>query len=190
MDFHINPDNLYRINYFSNYVYETQNLKTFQGKKLQKKRNHLNYFLNHYLAKTEIKDLNELDDDTILKYCSQHIQNFQNEFNQSEMSSYEQLIRFERHKDNNYKGIAVYIDNTLVALTLCYIRKDICEILIEKASKDIRGVYQYLLSKNLQANHIDQTYVDREDDNGNNLLTKSKMSYYPLFVVSRYASKN
>lgn len=189
-DFNINPNDIYKVDYISNYIYKTQMLKTFEGKKLQKKRNHLNFFLNNYSLNIEVKQINEVDDDLILDYCSKHITEFQGEFNRIEMDCYKQLIKFERYKDPNYKGIVIFLNNSLIGLTLCYLRKDICEILIEKASKDIRGVYQYLISKNLQINNVIQTYVDREDDNGSNMLKKSKMSYYPLFTVSRYTSKN
>lgn len=189
-DFNIDISNVHKINYVSNYIYETQVLKTFQGKKLQKKRNHLNFFLKHYSSYVQIKQISEIDDNTILEFCKKHIIEFQGKLNESEMACYEQLVITERYKDSNYKGIAIYIDGTLVALTLCYLRKNICEILIEKAIKDIRGIYQYLLSENLKINNVTQSYVDREDDNGNEMLTKSKMSYYPLSTVSRYATKS
>lgn len=189
-DFKIDKNSIRKINYISNYIYETDTLKTFRGKKLQKKRNHLNFFLNNYATHIEAKHLNEISDNKILEYCQNHILEFQEKENETEINSYRRLVEIERHKDSNYKGIAVILEDKIVALTMCYLRKNICDILIEKANKNTRGVYQFLVSQNLIINNVNQKYVDREDDNGNEMLTKSKMSYHPIYTIKRYMSNN
>lgn len=172
----------------TNYVYYLDNFKTFGGKKLQKKRNHLNYFLTNYSGNVEIKNIQDVSDDDILNYCKEHILEYQNQENLNEMKTYEEFIRNQRKVSNKFKGIVIYINNKIEAITLCYTRTSVCEIIIEKASQTIRGLYQYLISQNLLFNNINQMYMDRQDDADSEQLRKSKLSYYPVYTIKRYSS--
>ena len=109
--------------------------------------------------------------------------------NERELNVYKQFINYEMDKSNKYVGIGIYLNNTLSAITLCYLRKEICEVIIERADKNIRGLYQYLISSNIKFNNINQKYMDRQDDNGNSLLAQSKNSYHPIDKIRRYYSK-
>lgn len=186
-DWQLDKNNIYEMPYISNYIYKLDVFKTFAGKKLQKKRNHLNYFLLNN-SNIVVKNIKELNNQEILDFCMKHMINYSQQYNESEINSYQHIINVDMKKNSNFVGIAIYINNQLEALTLCYLRKNICEVIIEKANKNIRGIYQYLIKENLIFNNINQEYMDRQDDYGLDYLTKSKMSYYPIITEHRYSS--
>lgn len=188
IDWKLDKNSIYEMPYVSNYVYKTEAFKTFAGKKLQKKRNHLNYFLLNN-QNVVVKNIKELTSEQILAFCIKHMTNYSQKYNESEIESYKHIVNDDMKNNTNFVGVAIYIENQLEALTLCYLRKDICEVIIEKANKEIRGLYQFLIRENLLFNNINQEYMDRQDDYDLDYLTKSKMSYYPIITERRYSSK-
>ncbi|MGL4950371.1 MAG: phosphatidylglycerol lysyltransferase domain-containing protein, partial [Mycoplasma sp.] len=188
-DFELDPNKIVQHEYISNYIYELEKMKTFSGKKLQKKRNHLNAFIaqNHNI---KIVDLKDVDLNEIIDYTKSHIEKYADSYRQYEIDIYNEYLFNEFKKDNNYFGTAIYIDDKIVAFTFCYLRKNVCEVIIEKAERDIRGLYQYLIIENLKYHNINVEFMDREDDAGIEPLAQSKKSYYPIEMVKRYKAEN
>ncbi len=188
-DWKIDRNKLIQLNYYSNYIYLTETFKTFSGRKLQKKRNHLNNFIKQNYEYELIK-LNDFKDKQILlEYIENHNKRYQNNDNISEMKFYRDLILKEIDATNDYVGLIVLINKKIVGITICYLRKDICEIVLEKAEHEITGLYQFLIQQNLLVNNIEKKYIDRQDDAFVEGLRKSKLSYYPIVIVTRYSSK-
>ncbi|MGL4952093.1 MAG: phosphatidylglycerol lysyltransferase domain-containing protein, partial [Mycoplasma sp.] len=184
-DFNLSEFNVVQQNYISNYIYELEKMKTFSGNKLQKKRNHMNFFKsqNHNL---KIVNINDVEKDELIKFSEYHIEKYSGENRKYEIDVYKQFLEFEVPKTEKFFGTVIYIDDRIVGFTLCFLRKGICEVIIEKAERDIRGLYQFLISTNLTFHNINAQYMDREDDAGILELAKSKHSYYPIATVNRY----
>lgn len=176
------------INYVSNYIYYLDSFKEFDGKKLQKKRNNLHHFLKQNYE-IKIVNIKEIFKNELIEFCTNSMLITNQSIDERELNVYKQFINYEMDKSNKYVGIGIYLNNTLSAITLCYLRKEICEVIIERADKNIRGLYQYLISSNIKFNNINQKYMDRQDDNGNSLLAQSKNSYHPIDKIRRYYSK-
>ncbi len=92
--------------YVSNYIYNLDSLKTFKGKKLVKKRNHLNAFIN---AKhnVEIRDIKVEDHNVLINFARLLVKKYNVEESQErengEIESYIKL--FESFKaDKRFKG--------------------------------------------------------------------------------------
>ena len=188
-DWKIDRNKLIQLNYYSNYIYLTETFKTLSGRKLQKKRNHLNNFIkqNHNYELIKLNDFK--DKQILLEYIENHNKRYQNNDNISEMKFYRDLILKEIDATNDYVGLIVLINKKIVGITICYLRKDICEIVLEKAEHEITGLYQFLIQQNLLVNNIEKKYIDRQDDAFVEGLRKSKLSYYPIVIVTRYSSK-
>ncbi len=183
-----NWDNLNwkEIDYTSNYIYELNQLKTFAGNKMQKKRNHLNAFLKAEHNVT-IKDIHKVKYQDLLDACEKWNQEYNaNEDRSSEINDYEELLKNQINRDKRYSGIVTYINEQLVGYTLGFENHDVYEIIIEKANREIRGLFQYIIKTNLEINNINTKYIDREDDVGQPMLAKSKLSYNPIVVMKRY----
>lgn len=184
-DFNLNNLDIIEEPYTSNFIYMLENFKTYRGKKLQKKRNHLNFFIksNHNYKIVDIKNVSKNE---IKGFLEIHMKKNGDEYRKHELNIYEKIINDELNNDR-YSGIVIYIDNEIKGLTLGFLRKNIYEIVIEKAFKDIRGLYQFLIQANLLFNDINAIYMDREDDGGIIELEKSKLSYYPEEIIKRFS---
>lgn len=188
-DFDLRKFDIITYDYINNYIYEIDKMRTFAGKKLQKKRNHLNafYSMQHNV---NIKDLRDVDFQEISDYLDYHMNKYADVYRQYEIDIYHEFLYYELPKDKNFFGTVIYIDNKIVAMTLCYERVNTCEVIIEKAERDIRGLYQFLIKTNLENHDVKAPYMDRQDDGGILELKQSKKSYYPIITINRYGIEN
>ncbi len=189
-DFGFSSYDLFESKVISNYIYELNTLKTFAGRKMQKKRNHLNFFLNNFASKTIIKDIREIDLKDIFDYFDYHMKNYGDEYREYEIEIYRNFLTNFLNKNKNFSGIILYLDNKIIGLTLGFLRKNVYEIIIEKANHELRGAYQFLIQANLNKNNINCPYLDRQDDGGIEVLAQSKHSYHPIYEIKRFWFKN
>lgn len=168
---------LYEMN--AAFIYELDQMKYFAGKKMQKKRNQLNYYKSHYLKDT-----------TLVKY---HPKYFNEAYKFIISNGYDHTIDrwyevrsagkfLSLYDSKNSYGTLMYYQNLLIGFTYGYVFRDIYEIFIEKANHVYKGSSVYLISENLIINDVKAKYVDRQDDMGIANLTKSKMSFHPIAV--------
>ncbi len=171
---------------YANFIYLTESFKTFAGKKLQKKRNHLNFFINNYSNDILVKQF-----DISLK--QEFLDFFKQEINDSETSGeyeYDVLKEVLDHYDDSFmSGTVIYYNNKIIGATLGIINNDIYEIFFERSDTNFRGSYQYLISSNLKINNINTKYVSRQDDAGMENIRKSKLSYYPIEIKKNKIQK-
>lgn len=164
----------------TNYIYETESLKTFFGKKMQKKRNHLNFFNDNFLSLTDtIKYSNEMKSE-VINFLNKEIDESTTSSNQEKKAYSELLNHFD---ENTMSGTVVKIDNNIIGFTLGYAHDQYYEIIIERCNKEYRGLYQYILSSNLKINNVNLSYINRQDDAGEENIRKSKLSYNPIKVI-------
>lgn len=173
-----------KLDVISNYIYNLEQLKTFAGNKMQKKRNHLNAFLKqNYNIK--IIDIREVDINELTNFSNYLIKKYDEDVRVNEVLSYQKTLN-DINKNQNFSGIVVYIDDKIVSFTLGFLNNDTYEIIIEKAERDIRGLFQFTIKSNLEINKINCQYIDRLDDLGLESLKKSKLSYQPIKTITRY----
>ncbi|MEG0368049.1 MAG: GNAT family N-acetyltransferase, partial [Coprobacillus sp.] len=60
------------------------------------------------------------------------------------------------------------------------------QIHVEKANKEIRGLYPAILKEMLEHHYPDEQYVNREEDMGLENLRKSKLSLHPIKMIQKY----
>jgi len=121
-DFELEKYNVVKLPYISNFLYQTSGLKTFSGEELQKKINHLNYFIkNNNIPNIEIKDLKDVDLDLVKDFIKYHIAKYGGEENrESELEIYNKY--FESYQiDKNFIGTVIFINHKIVAFNYSYI---------------------------------------------------------------------
>ncbi|MGL5313907.1 MAG: DUF2156 domain-containing protein [Peptostreptococcaceae bacterium] len=177
---------------FFDYVYDGESLRTLSGRKNQKKRNHLNYFLKEYEGRFEYKLLQKEDFDDCIKLLKEW-KNIKEENNSLDDGADDEFISINRIFDNynklddKLKICGVYIDNKLEAFSMGeYINSNMALIHIEKANQEIRGLYQYINQQFLVNEFSDVEFVNREEDLGIEGLRKAKLSYHPIKFVEKY----
>ena len=90
------------------------------------------------------------------------------------------------YKELGFKGGGLRNGEKIVAFTvgeeLC---KDTFVVHIEKAFADVQGAYPMINQQFVEHECMDYTYVNREDDAGEEGLRKAKLSYRPAFLEEK-----
>lgn len=169
------------------YIYEFDKLSTFSGKKLQKKRNHINAFLNEYqnrysYARMQSEDVFE---------CLEFLDNWEKENEDAFLADECNGVRFllEHFPDFDYVGGIIRIDGKIEAMCIgSRLNQDTVQINVEKANKDIRGLYPIITREYLSHEWSNQNikWVNREDDLGLEHLRQAKLSLYPAYLLEKY----
>lgn len=171
------------------YLYLGDAMRTLSGKKLHKKKNHLNSFLKEYEGRYEYRRLGCSDRDEVWRFLDRWREAKGDEV--------------EAHLDYEVEGIheilkncaqlsvrmsGVFIDGKLEAFTIGSYNafENMAIIHIEKANAQIRGLYQFINQQFLIHEFPDVELVNREDDLGEEGLRKAKMSYYPVGFARKY----
>ncbi len=161
------------------YIYDRQELVDLAGKKFRSQRNSVNKFEREYAP--NVIQLKERDIESIL-HCTDkwyELYGTDDQFLDMERDSVEIGLR------NLYKlggmGIKVSLDGGLCGLTWAVpVNKDTFMVVVEKAPREIRGVYQYInwvLAKALPQN---VKFINRESDMGILGLRTAKQRYNPV----------
>lgn len=168
------------------YLYDIDRFTSFSGRKMEKKRNHLNFFINNYSPfETEIisgKSVAELIAFTIA-FDASHTDN--------PLAAYEcgQVIEvLRRFDDYPFFGLAIRIDGEVVGYTFGEKSGDTFFVHVEKGNIDFRGIYQALasgLAREVRSRFPDVRYLNREEDMGDESLRRSKESYHPTLFVNK-----
>lgn len=175
---------------YFDYIYDAEKLKTLQGKKYHKKKNHLNAFLKEYDGRYEYKNLT----------CQniEDVRGFYKIWHDNKESN-DSLNRLEDEANGIYNVLnncskldvkigGVYIDGKLEAFTMGSYSHHLKRafIHIEKANPNIRGLYNFINQQFLINSFPDAITVNREDDMGLEGLRQAKMSYNPIELVKKY----
>lgn len=169
----------------ADYIYKTENLAFLSGKKYHGKRNHISKFEKKYQWKYE-------------KVTKQNIEDCLEIFKQ--WSKSDRRLTYDTSKEKNaidkafqnfevleFVGGLIKVEEKPVAFDIGEkINKDIFVIHFEKASTEFDGAYA-IINKEFAKNEIlDYKYVNREEDLGIEGLRKSKLSYHPEIILSRF----
>lgn len=169
------------------YVYETQRLTSFSGKKLHGKKNHVNFFEKTYAYtyETVTKEVAEKEcRPLLLRWVDDKTKNL----NPIEHDAMEKV--FDNYELFNLSGGVIRIDGEIVAMTFGErLTDDTVLVQIEKARDDIRGAYPMICKLFLENEFSDTTFVNREEDMGLEGLKKAKESYCPIFKTLKYSGK-
>lgn len=168
------------------YLYPIERFIGFAGKKMEKKRNHLNFFLRNY-GDAEIETISSANREELIEFTD----NFASMHEDSTMALYESNKTIEALADFdsfNYEGIAIRLDGKIIGYTFGEKIGDTFFVHVEKGNIDYRGVYQALasfMSRYIQDKYPDIVYLNREEDMGDESLRKSKESYHPTLFVNK-----
>lgn len=169
----------------ADYVYEAEKLRTFAGKKMQKKRNHLNAFLKEYEGRWLYESLNEENVIDCLDFLEKWRPDDPDDFLQSERLGVEKVLRLVNVLP--YKGGLIRIDGKVEAFAIgSRLSSRMAQENIEKANGEIRGLYQLILREWLSHEYPQVELINREDDTGRENLRHAKMSLHPLYLIEKY----
>ncbi|MGH4121110.1 DUF2156 domain-containing protein [Clostridium sp.] len=167
------------------YLYEAEKLIKLSGKKLHGKKNHYNSFIKNY--NYEVKDI---EDEDVKKDVIVAAEKWYEDNSDDHMLFYElQGIKdvLKNMDTMNTVGIAVYVDDKIVAFSLGEKLNDgLAVIHIEKGDMNYSGVYSFINKTFIDRCFSDVKIINREQDLGIDGLRKSKLSYHPLKLEKKY----
>lgn len=171
--------------YNDDYVYTKEALMTLSGKKMQKRRNHFNAFLkenNNFIY----KEIEDDDIDNVLACLKKWDNDHRNE--ESVQSEFIGIIYLLMHREElNIKTGCIYINNSLEAFIIgSPLQHQTIQIHVEKANKEIRGLYVAICKYFLENNYPTYLYVNREEDMGIETLRQAKRSLHPYKMINKY----
>jgi hypothetical protein len=170
----------------SDYIYLSEDLIGLKGRKYHRKRNHIKQFTEKYayqylpLASEWISECLRLESDWCdLRHCDA-TPGLRNE-------SIAIKEAFDHFEALGVRGGIILIDGKVEAFTLGEpLNRDTVVIHIEKANPAFEGLYPVINQAFLDKTWAGYTYVNREQDLGEEGLRKAKESYFPHHMVSKY----
>lgn len=175
-----------RANY--DYVYLTKDLIKLAGKKYHAKKNHLNYFHNHYdyEYKPMTSDMAEEAMDFIRQFnFRKEVSEYENNLLLLEENAMEDVLKnLER---GGYLSGAIFIDGKMQALSIGGpLGKKTVTVHVEKANTEYRGSYQAINNEFCKQMPPHVKYMNREEDMDIMGLREAKLSYRPIRFIEKY----
>lgn len=172
------------------YIYDAESLRTLRGKKLAAKRNHINRFLENHPDWTyeridesnmaEVMEMNKLwcelsdcEGDESLREESCAVR--------SALKNYAALKLDGGLIRAGGKVVAFSLGDRLNAATYL--------VHIEKAFADVQGAYPMINQQFVLNNTDGYSFINREDDAGDEGLRKAKLSYRPAEIAEKYVAR-
>lgn len=175
---------------WSDYLYDAEMLAGLHGKKMSKKRNHVNSF-NIHNPEWKFESLTLENYNEVLAFMDK----YDSELDDASMGKDEsvltrQMIPVVAKGEETMKGAVLYnAPGQICAFTIGDVKGDTLFIHIEKATREVNGSYEminHLFAEKMMEMHPEIKYINREDDGGDEGLRKAKESYHPLALLRKY----
>ncbi len=171
----------------SDYVYLSEKLISLSGKKLHGKRNHINRFnANHSWTYETITDENEAECFEMLKYWESDNTGLKEEETgkKAEISVANQALKYR--KELGFRGGLIRCEGEVIAFSMGEpLNKDTFVVHFEKAFSKIQGAYPIINQQFVAHEASEYTYINREEDCGEEGLRHAKLSYKPVMLVEK-----
>ncbi len=179
------------------YIYDIEALASLKGKKLAKKRNHVNGFINTYPDwHTEEISFTNLPKcrDFITMWYYDKMQREEESARDSLLAEKNSMFNvLENYPDLRVDGIVLFVEDRIAALTVGQrISRHTYDVVFEKADESIRGAYNMInreFARYIQSTKPNIKYINRENDLDIPGLRHSKMSYRPVMLLKKYTAR-
>ncbi|MBD5237697.1 MAG: DUF2156 domain-containing protein [Bacteroidales bacterium] len=169
------------------YIYDIDQFVGFAGKKMQKKRNHLNYFMNHF-SDYEMEVISGKHAEELIAF-NDKFNLYHKEGNSFDYESGAISNAIREYDKYPFFGILIRYKGQIIGYTFGEVSGDTFIIHAEKGDIDYCGVYQAvssLLSREIKERFPVVKYLNREDDMDNDYLRQSKLSYHPTKFIAKW----
>ena len=173
---------------WSDYLYDASALASLSGKKLGKKRNHVNRFMQENPDYTFSPLTPELLPAVKAFYHSQHLPAEKPALADIER---EQVFEVLDHPElYGFEGAVLSTpQHGIVAFTMGEVIGDTLYTHIEKMNHEVNGAGETvnkLFAEMMTARHPELCYINREEDTGDPGLRHAKESYHPCALLAKY----
>ena len=173
------------------YVYTVDALADLKGKKLQKKRNHVNRFRTEHpdyrvepICCENVARIQHMVNDW---YVSRKLSDPEGDYFLESLA----MAKAFRHYDAlNMEGLALLEGDRVLAVTMgSLMAPDMMDVHFEKAVEDVPGAYNTVnaeFARHIRLKFPEVRILNREDDVGLEGLRTAKLSYLPDHMIEKY----
>ncbi|MCM1110550.1 MAG: phosphatidylglycerol lysyltransferase domain-containing protein [Clostridium sp.] len=173
---------------WADYLYDIKAMSTFSGKKLSKKRNHVNrFFADNPGAEYEPLDSHNIEGVRCF-FDRQHLAP-----DKSVTADFERLQVLEvlaRPEAFGFEGGVLSTPSEgIVAFAMGEVLGDTLYVHIEKMNHEVAGSGEticMMFAREMLAAHPTLRYVNREEDTGDDGLRRAKLSYHPEAILRKF----
>jgi hypothetical protein len=167
------------------YLYLTEDLISFRGKKYDGQRNHINKF-RKMVPDYSFEEITEENLPQVCEFYDNFAELYEkpSELAREESSKVKELLR--NYDKYGLFGGVIKGDGQIISMSIGERVNDTLFVHVEKADIRYPGAYQVIVQEFLK--HFAQegdTYVNREEDVGDPGLRKSKLSYHPTTLLEK-----
>lgn len=168
------------------YIYDARELSELIGKKWNGQRNHINRFKKTY-QEYSLKIIESPEDITRVREFFRYIQKTRlKDFS----AAFEELERIDEaltlFNELGLCGAYVTVEDKVVAASLGEIVGDVLFVHVEKALVEYTGVYPMMANSFASLFGKNVRFINREEDEGDEGLRRSKLSYHPVILKEKY----
>ena len=175
----------------SEYIYSSEKLATLSGKKLQQKRNHINYFEQNNEWRFEpltAANLSDCYDFNKRWFDARRASGDFGEMLELELSAIEKA--FSEWALLGLDGALLRANGEVVAYSIgSPLTSDTYLVLFEKSLHDVRGASQQINRLFVQRYAKNYAFVNRAEDGGDEGLRQAKLSYHPDVLDEVYSAR-
>ncbi len=186
----LRPKQVEELSGWADYLYEAEPLVTLRGKKMSKKRNHVNQFLSSY-PEYRYEPLTAANIPDALRFMELiDAEGDHTPMAETERRLNRDMLRFMADGDSVLQGGMLRdADGTVLAYTIGDIKGDTLFIHIEKSLRSVAGGFEMInkcFAQQICQSHPEIRYINREDDVGDPGLRAAKESYHPITLLRKY----
>lgn len=186
----LSPKSIEPLDDWSDYLYDANMLATLSGKKMSKKRNHVNHFISHN-PQWEFQPLSAENAAEAQKFMDVYDREVDDNFMAHEESRLSRkMIDMIAEGDPVMHGGILYNEpGRICALTIGDVKGDTLYVHIEKATRNVSGSYEMVnkeFASHVKEVHPEVDFINREDDSGDLGLRMAKESYHPVDLLKKY----
>ena len=168
------------------YLYSSEDMKTFAGRKYSGQRNHINKFLKENEV-WSFEAITPENIDSVKTFLQIFIDADRGEFinlTEGNLKAMEILDNFGAY---GLFGGMLKAGENIVGFAIGEVLGDTLFVHVEKSLREVEGAYQMLVREFAKAYACDGVhFVNREEDDGNEGLRTSKLSYHPVKLLEKY----
>ncbi len=185
----LSPSRIEELGDWGDYLYSAESLATLKGKKMGKKRNHVNKFDTLYPDWT-LEDLTAANAREAMAFMDIFdLEGDDNQMARDERQLTRDLIRRVEAGDSELVGAILKTGGKTAAFTIGDIKGDTLFVHVEKATRNVEGSYEKInkeFAARMMELHPGLAYINREDDAGDEGLRRAKESYHPVDKLKKY----
>lgn len=185
----LNPSSEEELTEWADYLYEAEKLATLSGKKMGKKRNHVNKFMTLYPDYSFELMTRENAPDALAFMDIFDLEGDDTEMARIERKLSRDLIKMVMDGDRNLIGAILKVNGNVCAYTIGDIKGDTLFVHVEKATRAIEGSYEAinkLFAEKIRSLYPVVEFINREDAAGDKGLKKAKESYHPVELLRKF----